>query len=310
MKILLLVLMVTSFAFGGVIVPIVKRNNVQENSGALGTAWTQRVGHVGVDHNSYDDDTDATTNFSIANYGETFRFELNADEDGENTELGFQGGWALNESSVIALSLSNDGVTDGESAAGIAYGMKHSGNIYSGFGIRGNSDGEARSNAVYAGIGHYNNFDENKKSVKEIYVLYDDGDYNETTSDETVDEIKIAGEWTEIINDYQFFLSLSYSSGDSEEGEYEYEGTTLLVELEKRFTESFFVELSLLNFSTDYRYVQTADTHLNINGFSVNARYLLAKKHQLIAAFSNFDGNFGSLYIDGSTTSLAYQYLW
>ena len=312
MKKLLLGLLVSNFAFGGVITPIVKRNNVQGNGGALGAAWTKRVSHIGVEATRLS--TEGINNkmrndVSFSHYGESFKAELLSIEEENETDLTAQLGWEF-ENTAIALSLNSDDRENNGHSIETAFGIKHSGNIYSGFGVRNNVDGKARSNAIYAGIGHYNNFDENKKSVKELYVLYDDGDYNEATSDETLDEIRVAGEWTEIINDYQFFFRFSYSSGDSEEDDYDYYTTILLAELERRITENFFVELSFVKIDSDIKYHSAPATTLKVNGVSVNARYLLAKKHQFIAAFSSSDGDFADAFIDGTTTSLSYQFLW
>ena len=313
MKKLLLGLLVSNFALAGTIVPIIKRNEVQLNDGALGAAWTKRAGHVGIDHNSYDD----TTNFSAANYGEKFNFELEIDDSGDSADntiqIGnaIQLGYRLSDSSVIAFDMEDDNEEYGDNSSGLAYGMKHSDNVYTGFGYKAVSEGEADSSQFYAGIGMYNDFDENKKSAKEIYLNIIQGEYDAAlSSDEILDSKSLAFSWTEIINDYQFNVAFIYRISESEKNSYEATVTQILGELEKRITSNFFVEFSIASIGVDYDYDSGATANIDVTAFGANLRYRLAQSHQLIGSYIKSDENFGALYIDGAVTSVAYQYLW
>jgi hypothetical protein len=309
MKLLLLALFSTS-AFAGYIIPNIRRNSIEQNESSLGAAWTKRQDHFGVGIIESDKASTIPLELSYFSYGEMFKMEIKAISKSSTLSINSNFAWMF-ESSVIGFTYEDEGNTADDQNYDLAYGMKHSGNIYSGFGYHREGTSYAiENNVYYLGLGYLNNFDENKKTALEgsleIVAGDDDG------SAELPSSFKFGAMWTEINNDYQITVNASYFWAEYDVKSLESDYLLFVGAIEKRITNAFFVELAIAY--GDYNLqstVSSSTTNSEVSSLGLSMRYVASKKHQFIFDYirSNVDTYFVGLYGDGTVSSLNYSYL-
>lgn len=308
MKRLLLVLLLSSFAYGGAILPEIVRDQSVQNISPLGTAWTKKKSHIGY-YGSYSSDIENQGDLTVSVYNEKVNVEVLGDDDGEVVDLYAKVGWKL-EDAVAGVSFYHDGDVDNYTSTDLAYGMKHSGNIYSGFALRRSGFGDVNSTQFYGGIGYLNEFDETKKSAYEASLKVNSGEYNTTTNEELLDYKSVNVRLTEIINDYQFYGSFTYLLGESEKNSYEYDLISLYGEVERRLNQYWFISLLYKHTTRDREYDSGSKDSLEANTSLLRLRWVLNNTHQIKITASNSDATISGYSTKGSVFSVGYQYLW
>lgn len=308
MKKLVFVLMFSNFAFAGAILPEIVRDQSVQNISPLGTAWTKKKSHVGY-YGVYSDGSENQGDLTLSSYNEKVNVEFLGDDDGEVVDLDARVGLKL-EDAVAGVRFFHDGGVADYTSGDFAYGMKHSGNIYSGIVLRTTNYEEVSSTQFYGGIGYLNEFDENKKSAYELYLRVNSGEYDSTSNTELIDYKSINVRLTEIINDYQFYGSFAYQMGESEKNSYDFDLFSLFGEVERRLNQYWFVSLGYqyINRNKDYDSGSNTDEEVNVTYLKV--RYNLNETHQIKIQAINSDNAVSGLSAGDSTFSLGYQYLW
>lgn len=311
MKKLLLGLLISNFALAGYIVPNIARNGIQQNAGPLGTAWTKREGAFAF--SVYENEATNSTEVDVfANYyGEKFKAELDTDTKGSDTAYGLNLGYEM-EGSAFGLQLYDGGESASDSIYNFAYGVKHSGGVYTGYGIINEENEEGLTdNTYYGGVALYNNFDADKKSVFEAVLQYNAGDND--GSNVVNKNTTFITSWDEINNDWYYGLGLSYIMTENNVNNTDGSGALLSAQAEKRFGSSFFVGAAFIYM--DYEVKSTSTSNYELSLTQLTARYLLTPSSQIIVAYTHVELDLSSLssllgdgVVEGDSTIINYNF--
>lgn len=287
--------------FASVIIPEVRRDQSLQNDSVLGATWSKRKNNVGLRNVKKKDADKSTKIVNAAIYDTKLKVELDLRSESNDTNNGIAKLGYVLEDSVVGIDYYKNDSGVGTRTTDLAYGRKHSGNIYSGFAIRNISFGSAESNQIYGGLGYLNEFDENRKTAFEVYFRMTPGELKNNTEIREARELWV--KWTEIQDSNQYTLGAMYRLGDSERNNYDYNVRYIYGDIEQRATENLFVSIGYTFNGEEKKYQSGTKVREEENSFNIKIRAILFEKHQVSGQYIYSDE-------DSSSYVASYFFIW